>query len=1000
MKKAMARGTELRAVVAGMALVCGLSFGGMTLLPTAGAAQGKPTLKSEDIGQWERLGTGTLSPDGKWFAYALSRNDGTYALRYQKLGGTNALPAATAKAEEVKTVVSGGDPAFSFDSRWLAYSIGYSEDERDKMTKSGKPIQNKLGLADLATGKTSVIDNIASFAFSNKDAFLVMRGYPLKGRESKGADLIVRDLGAGVDTNFGNVAAFAWQQKGSLLAMIVDAENKTGNGVLLFDPTRGQLHTLDSADANYTGLTWRKDADDLAVLRTRKEDAYEEPTHLLLAWTGLAGAHPLKKTCDPGADPAFPKDTRVVDTRELTWSKDGKIVFFGSKEWIKKAAPKPADKDSKDPKDPAQIGLPKTPGEPKPPADTKTAGSATPPVTQPIAATTPAPSPAEAKSAPAKPTKAGGEPAGVEIWHSRDVDIMPEQKVQSEAEKRRNYLTAWLLATNKTVRLTNKRQESVMLAEGQTMAVLLDATPYEQARRFGAGRADLYRLDVQTGQRLPITTGLESEYVFGTSPSGRYLLYVTDNHYWTCDLKTGALTDITRRVPANFIDIEDDHTVKQKPPYGIAGWTKDDRSVLIYDKFDVWEVSPEGTTATRLTNGAAEQIRHRYVSLDPEEEGIDLAKPVYLSLYGERTKQFGYARLGRGETPARLVWMDKNVGRLTKAKNAEVYAYGVQDVDVSPDFWVGGPDLKTAQQVSHTNAFQSKYAWSRGELVNYQNKQGKHLQGALFYPADYTPGKTYPMIVYIYEKLSQGLHTYAMPSERSPYSIGVFASKGYFVLTPDIVYRDRNPGLSAVDCVTSAVEAVLKKGQVDRKRVGLVGHSWGAYQTAFIATQTNLFSAAVAGAPLTDLISMYLSVYWNSGGTDARIFEISQGRMGVPPWEDLKDYMANSPLFNIQKMQTPLMIAFGTQDGAVDWHQGVELYNAARRTGKDLVMLVYEGENHGLAKKPNQLDYHRRILEWFGHYLQGDKAEKWITEGVPYLERQKEVEQARKELAP
>src|SRR5690606_25067674 len=200
-----------------------------------------------------------------------------------------------------------------------------------------------------------------------------------------------------------------------------------------------------------------------------------------------------------------------------------------------------------------------------------------------------------------------------------------------------------------------------------------------------------------------------------------------------------------------------------------------------------------------------------------------------------------------------------------------------------------------------------------------------------------------------------------------------------------IVYRGRDPGLSAVEALVPAVETVLERGDVDRDRIGLLGHSWGGYQTAFAVTQTDLFRAAVAGAPLTNLISMYLSIYWNTGGTDARIFEIDPGRREVPVREDADAYMRNSPLFNIQALDTPLLVTFGDQDGAVDWHQGIELYNAARRAGKDMVLLVYDGENHSLSKKPNQLDYHRRIREWFGHYLKGEPAASWIKIGRAHV---------------
>jgi dipeptidyl aminopeptidase/acylaminoacyl peptidase len=215
------------------------------------------------------------------------------------------------------------------------------------------------------------------------------------------------------------------------------------------------------------------------------------------------------------------------------------------------------------------------------------------------------------------------------------------------------------------------------------------------------------------------------------------------------------------------------------------------------------------------------------------------------------------------------------------------------------------------------------------------------------------------------------------------------------VLRPDIVYRDRRPGQSNVETLRPAVAAAVATGMIDEERIGLIGHSWGGYQTTFFVTQDDLFTAAVAGAPLTNLMSMYLSFYWNSGGTDARIFEISQGRMQVPWWEDYESYRANSPLHNIENMETPLLMMFGTNDGAVEYNQGVEFYNAARRLGKDMVMLSYDGENHGLAREPNQRDYQRRIMQWFGHYLKGEPAPDWITKGVPFIEQKDGLKRSR-----
>ena len=359
-------------------------------------------------------------------------------------------------------------------------------------------------------------------------------------------------------------------------------------------------------------------------------------------------------------------------------------------------------------------------------------------------------------------------------------------------------------------------------------------------------------------------------------------------------------------------------------------------------------------------------------------------------MHGEWTKKQGLALIaGGGDRVERPVWLDRSVSRLIKAKSADVLAYVVQAFDDSPDLFVAGASLKDGRQVTETNPFQKDHAWGRAELVEYTNSRGERLQGALYYPAGYKPGQTYPMVVRIYEKLSRNLHTYTSPSERSAYNPSVFTSRGYFFFSPDITFRPRDPGISILDSVESGVKRVLDSGKVDRKRVGVMGHSWGGYGTAYLATRSDLFAAAVAGAPLTDLVSMYGSVFWNSGSPETGHYETGQERMEVPFWDDPDSYRRNSPITWIPRMKVPLLVAFGDKDGSVDWHQGIEMYNLARRANKPFVLLVYPGENHGLAKKPNQVDYHRRILEWFDHHLRGTPAPAWIAKGVEHLDAER-----------
>lgn len=924
--------------IAGSLILC-------LLITAVVSAQEKPTLTPEDYGQWESLGSQNFSPDGSWVTYSINRVNSENELRIHSL-----------EADTTKVVAYGSRAVFSDDSMWLAYSIGYSEEAREKMQQKKKPVRNKMGLFDLTTGEVTIIEEVSSFQFRDDGHFLAMRRYAIEGRDSDGADLVIRDLATGIDTNFGNISSFSWQDEGDRLAMIIDAEGKAGNGIQLYDPSTGILRTLDSSDAVYTTLAWREESDDLAVLRVREDDDYEDDTHEIIAWRRLSSRRSEKLVYDHSADENFPAGMRVVDMRPLNWADDGSALFFGIKDWEKKPAePEESEEDS-----------------------TK-AGEQE--------------EKAKAEEEEEEEVKEE-EPANVEIWHAKDVDIWPTQRVQASRNRRENFLSVWHLDNNRFVQLANDLTENVRLIEGQKKAIGTDETPHDRVRMFGPAYRDIYVIDVATGDRTLVKERLE--YFFNSSSAGKYLLYLEDDHYYTYNLETGAHTNITEDIPTSFVNLEDDHTVEQKPPFRSAGWTQNDRTILLYDKYDIWEVRPDGTRPEKLTSGSDDKIIYRYLRLDREEEFIDLSEPVYLSMRGEWTKKYGFAVKRRAREPETLLFMDASVSRLVKAEEADTYAYVIGDFDDSPDLFVGGPDLSDAEQVTTTNAFQDEYAWGHSELIDFENVHGRPLQGALYYPANYVPGRKYPMLVYIYEIRSTAVHGYTTPSERSPYNTTVFTQEGYFVYQPDIVYRDRNPGLSAVECVIPAVEKVVETGMIDTDRIGLVGHSWGAYQTAFIVTQTDIFAAGVAGAPLTDLISMYLSIYWNSGGTDARIFEISQGRMEVPFWEDLDAYMNNSALFNIRNMNTPLLVAFGDEDGAVDWHQGIELYNAARRAEKDFVLLVYPGENHSLRQEPNQLDYHRRIIQWFGHYVKGDEAPAWITDGVTLLDREKEVERAKK----
>ncbi|MFI5231188.1 MAG: S9 family peptidase [Gemmatimonadales bacterium] len=896
------------------------------------AAQ-KPALTQADYAKWETLGASIVSPDGKWVAYDIRRNSGANELRWHAID-----------ADGEHAVKMGSGAVFTRDSRYLVYTVladttgGAGRGGRGGRggtagTATPAANHNKAAIVDLRTGATAVFDDIQSFVVSADGGHVALRRYSPSGRAAHGADLVVRDLGAGTDITLGNVSEYSWSDDGALLAMTIDVDGKTGNGVQLLEASTGRIRPLDAGDAQYVNLVWRARSTDLVVFRSRPDSAFADTSYAVLAWNGLAGGTTAPNVYDFSADAAFPRGMRVASYRRPQWDDDGSTLFFGITEREAKA-----------------------------------------------------PAPIHATGALA--------PARVEVWHWKDLREFHTQQVNGAQDRQRTEPVAWHLAQHSIVRLSENPFEIIQFSENHKTALASDEDPYFKEIISGRQYRDLYRIDLATGARAKLATKIP----FGPqiAPSGRAYVTVEGSQWWYRDLAGGAPVNLTGKIRSGFVDAEDDHPVPERRAYGFAGWVTNEKSVIVYDRFDLWQVNVDGSNPLRLTRGREDSTVYRYVPLDADVRTIDMSQPLMLSATGEWSKKSGYARISAGHPVERLVWLDKGVSRLVKAKSADTYLFVEQSYEESPNvFAAAGASFASARAQSRTNAFQADYAWGKQVLLPYANARGDKLQMMLTYPANYQPGKKYPMVVYYYETLSNTHHQYVVPSERSVYNTTVFSQEGYFVLRPDIRFQARSPGWSGLDCVTSAVKTALATGMIDAAKVGNMGHSWGGYQSAFYAVHGHgMFAATIAGAPLTDLISMYGYSSGNSGLPETGHYETSQERMDVPLWSDPKAYISNSTVFATDSLRTPLLLEEGDADGNVNYYQSMELYNFGRRLGKNVVFLVYEGENHNVARPESQADYHTRQLEWFGHYLKGDPAPKWITSGETYLERQKILREA------
>ncbi len=908
----------------------------------AAAQSGKTRVPVSEYTKWETPAAGDLSPDGRWVAYELRRVSGMNELRYRAVG-----------SGEERTVVRASAPRFSRDSRWLAYTIAPDTGGAGGRGAGGRggrggtagggaaaPARNKIGIVDLRGGSTIEFEDIQSFALSKNGAHVALRRYrpagtPGAAPTASGADLVVRDLTRGTQVTLGNVAEFEWSDEGALLAMTVDVDGRTGNGIQVLDGATGVLRSLDATDRDYTGLAWRARSADLAVFRSRVDTMFADTSVTVLAWKNVGAAQPEVTEYEFSADASFPAGMRVTSYRALQWNADGSALVFG------------------------------------------------------IAAREP-------RRAPGG--RGGNAPARVQVWHWKDLRQFHQQEVNAAQDRRRTLPVSWALSAGHVVTLSSDPYEAIQFSEQRNTALASDQTPYVREIMSGRSYRDLYRVDIATGKRERVAT--RTIGATAVAPSGGTVMYAQQGHWWSYDAATGRRTNLTAAIRTSFVDLEDDHPTPERAAYGLAGWSPDERAVIVYDRFDLWRLNVDGSGTERLTRGREDTTVYRYVPLDAEAVGaafgggtrtIDLSKPVVLSMFGDRSKRSGYARLANGRTEP-LVWRDKSIGQLRKARDADTHLYLEQSFGDSPDYFVATSDaLASATQVSHTNAFQGDYAWGRQVLLDYRNRRGEKLQMMLTYPANYQPGRKYPMVVYYYERLSNGFHQYVGLSDRSVYNTQVFSQEGYFVLRPDVVFQKRDPGWSGLDCVTSAVRTALGSvADIDARKVGAMGHSWGGYQSAFYAVHApGTFAAAIAGAPLTNLISMYGYTSGNTGLAESQHFETSQERMEVPLWQDREAYIRNSTVFAMDSLRIPLLLEEGDADGNVNPFQSQELYNFGRRLGKQVVYLVYEGENHNVARAESQRDYQLRQIEWFAHYLKGEPAADWIVNGETYLERQR-----------
>ena len=950
----------------------------------------KRSLTHKDYDSWRSIQAAQISRDGKFIAYAFTPQDGDGEIVVRNIAAGTDWRAPRGYRPPVPPPDDPGAnlaefqaaqtrllrPVFTYDTRYVVFSTEPDKAELTKAKKEKKKPEempkNGLAIMDLANGSVTRIERVKSFQVPEEGAgfiaYLMEAPIPEKpsqsskdstatttpestqtaqtspseksqtGRSSKkkefGTELVLRDTAAGNERKFAEVLDYTFSKDAKSLVFATSSKKEETNGLFAVTPgSDSEPVVLLTGKGKYQRLTWDEDNTQLALISDRDDSGAKQPKFKLYHWNRK---DPQAAEIVSWQTDGFRKDLVISDKGSLSFSLDGSRLFFGT-------AP-PAD--------------PEKSADEEVPADEKVL---------------------------------------VDLWHWKDDYIQPIQRIRAEQDRNKSYRAVYNFGDKKFVQLADETMESINPSSlDGSYAIGSDNRKYRVIADYDPGLSDYYLVNTADGSRKPLSAKQRGSY--SLSPSAKYAIYFDGKDWNSYSVADGRTANLTSSIKSQFFN-EDNDTPQTPASYGLAGWTKDDRDVLIYDRYDIWQVSPDGSQAKNLTDGVGRKQKTalRYVRLDPKERFIDVDKPMLLQADNEDTHDSGFFRdqVNSNALPQKLLMAAKDFGSPTKARDADVLMMTASRFDQFPDVWVTSGDFRELKRMSNGDAQRAQFNWGTAELVAFKNTDGVPLKGILLKPDNFDPKKKYPMIVYIYERLTQGLHTFRPPAPGTSINPTFYVSNGYLIYMPDIVYTVGYPGPSALKCVLPAIQAVVDRGFVDENAIGIQGHSWGGYQIAYMVTQTNRFKAAAPGALVSNMTSAYSGIRWGTGLARQFQYERAQSRIGGSLWEYPLRFLDNSPLFRADRVQTPLLMIANDEDDAVPWQQGIEFYLALRRLNKEVYMFSYNGEKHGLRRRINQKDYTRRLQEFFDHFLKGAPSPEWMEKGIPYLQKEKEKEKYR-----
>jgi dienelactone hydrolase len=580
------------------------------------------------------------------------------------------------------------------------------------------------------------------------------------------------------------------------------------------------------------------------------------------------------------------------------------------------------------------------------------------------------------------------EKVSVDIWSWHDADIATVQLKNKEKDLNEGVKVGLRLQKGEPYLITKNFEEQVFWPQDlkHPFALLSDNGKYRFSRLYDYQHGtDLYILNLETNQRTLLAEQLKGQYYKPADGNAVAWYNMEDSTWNTYNIKSRKTFSFRHPQQRSFADFYHD---RPELAYhsGVVGFSQNDEWFLVYDFNDVFALNTNNGSVKCLTNyqGFKQGLRYKLSNLYADDIAINLNKTQLISAFDLKDKT---TFLGAFNSDNSIDIFEEETGKysvVSVSKNGDKIVFSHQNFNTYPDIFSMDLATGSTRKITNLNNQFKAFKWGVARQISWQSLQGEPIEGMLFLPEGTHREKSLPLMVYFYERNSHTFHNFRTPApSASIINISHFVSNGYAVFVPDIVYQIGFPGKSSYDCIIPGVQKVLENNLINPEKVAIQGQSWGGYQVAYLVTQTKMFAAAGAGAPVSNMTSAYGGIRWGSGLARAFQYEQGQSRIGASIWESPMRYLENSPLFYADQVKTPLLMMHNDNDGAVPWYQGIEYFVALKRNNAKVWMLNYNGEEHNLMQRKNRKDLSIRLSQFFDHYLKDEPMPIWMQEGIP-----------------